>query len=192
MFPFACINRFRLHQPLRLPARESGRLTDFIERPVRQSVFAHASCFNSVLGCCAGGLSREGRDVIRKLTSQTVVSAVFVCRKRLRANPHGDPRGRVLRVHASGHLCLGKGAAELWAGSARPRPPKVFDAPTVQGAHKNRVLDRPIRDGALCCAIMLQSLLGWRRLSPPTLREHDSASTHQDKNDDGSKCFHRD
>jgi len=26
MFPFACINRFRLHQPLRLPARESGRL----------------------------------------------------------------------------------------------------------------------------------------------------------------------
>jgi hypothetical protein len=31
----------------------------------------------------------------------------------------------------------------------------------------------------------------WTRLSPPTLYEHDNASTHQDKSDDGSKRFHR-
>jgi hypothetical protein len=29
------------------------------------------------------------------------------------------------------------------------------------------------------------------RLSPPTLYEHDNASTHQDKSDDGGKRFHR-
>jgi hypothetical protein len=54
----------------------------------------------------------------------------------------------------------------------------------VQGAHQNRALDCPTRDGAPDVAAMM-------RLSPPTLREHDSASTHHDKNDDDSKRFHR-
>src|ERR1700722_2509715 len=36
-----------------------------------------------------------------------------------------------------------------------------------------------------------KSILCRTRLSPPTLHQHDDASTHHDKNDDGGERFHR-
>ena len=39
--------------------------------------------------------------------------------------------------------------------------------------------------------VSAKSILCRTRLSPPTLHQHDDASTHHDKNDDGGKRFYR-
>jgi hypothetical protein len=41
------------------------------------------------------------------------------------------------------------------------------------------------------CRRLARSIVCRTRLSPPTLHQHDDASTHHDKNDDGGKRFHR-
>jgi hypothetical protein len=63
----------------------SGRLTDFIARPVRQSVLLTPPASIQFLVVVQAGLYRQRRDVIRidmGLTSQTVVFAFLVCRRR--------------------------------------------------------------------------------------------------------------
>jgi Putative transposase len=82
MLPFACINRSTSRT---IESCQEG-LTDLIARPVRQSVFAHASCFYSVLGCCAGGPSSRRAVMLSEfdveLTHTQLFRCIFVRRKR--------------------------------------------------------------------------------------------------------------